>query len=283
MNALTTSIEGVWPSATAVAMPKNRVAEYYDAIAMDYDSLYGDVFSQVENSIIADRLSEIVQSGDRILDLGCGTGLGRSLLGQGVQGLHYNGLDLSERMIACARQKHRNVSDSSFLIGDMTDLSMYPEDSFDCVISLFGSFSHVPNPTEAGKEMWRVCAPGGRILIMTYSRFSMRNLFDFQRTLSSGGVPSVGEYSIRNSGGQEISSPAHFYTPSRVKSVFEDFDEVSVSGLNAVFELNSAKVSARALKLGFASVKRTMLFEQVLLSRLPGLAHSLVVQGVKTC
>ena len=46
----------------------------------------------------------------------------------------------------------------------------------DVVLSLFGSFSHALNLTAAIAEFQRVLRPGGRFLVMVYSRFSLRNI-----------------------------------------------------------------------------------------------------------
>ena len=52
----------------------------YGQIAETYDSLHKDLESRKEDQVIADLLGSFVRSSQKVLDLGCGTGLLLELL-----------------------------------------------------------------------------------------------------------------------------------------------------------------------------------------------------------
>jgi ubiquinone/menaquinone biosynthesis C-methylase UbiE len=78
--------------------------------------------------------------------------------------LNLTGIDLSEWMIAGARQRARNKGyDIRFEVADVLALP-FPDASFDVVYS-FGSAKHWPDPMKGFGECWRVLKPGGELLV----------------------------------------------------------------------------------------------------------------------
>ena len=107
-----------------------------------------------------------VTSGQRVLDVGCGTGYFARLLAEtvGSDGLVV-GVDASREMITYASRKAAGITNCHFEVGAAESLSL-PADRFDVVVSsLF--MHHLPADLQsvALGEMWRILRPGGTLLI----------------------------------------------------------------------------------------------------------------------
>jgi ubiquinone/menaquinone biosynthesis C-methylase UbiE len=110
-----------------------------------------------------------VRRGDRVLDVGCGTGYFARVLSDAVgpQG-QVVGIDASEQMIAFARRRARRLPTCGFEVALAQDLGQ-PDGAFDVVVSSL-MMHHLPDEARpvALSEMYRVLRPGGRLLIADY-------------------------------------------------------------------------------------------------------------------
>ena len=110
-----------------VDSPQERVRAEYDALATEYDRRWS---RYIEASTAATLRRIPVDAGERLLDVGCGTGLllarlvGRSPFGE------LTGVDLSPGMVAQARR--RLPGSVRLLVGDAGALP-FPPGSFDVV------------------------------------------------------------------------------------------------------------------------------------------------------
>jgi SAM-dependent methyltransferase len=113
----------------------------------------------------------------RLLDAGGGPG--RYTLALAARGYHMTLFDLSPALLALAQQhltaaepfiqQHVDAIDE----GSITDLSRYPDASFDGVLCLGGPLSHVIDPSErrqALAELRRVARPQAPIIISVMNR-----------------------------------------------------------------------------------------------------------------
>lgn len=101
---------------------------------------------------------------ETILDVGCGGGwLVRELASRVPQGRAV-GMDLSDEMLAHARQNSASVRNSEFIVG-AADAIPRPADSFDKVISVESSY-YWPDPVAGIREIFRVVRPGGSAWIL---------------------------------------------------------------------------------------------------------------------
>jgi len=94
----------------------------------------------------------------RVLDVGCGTGLLSAKLA--ATGRQVVGVDLSPAMLNRARR--RNQPGLRFFRADAEELPC-ADGEFDAVVNLV-SFHHYPNPARAAAEFRRVLRPGGRLV-----------------------------------------------------------------------------------------------------------------------
>ena len=109
-------------------------------------------------------------SGERVLDVCCGTGT-LTLAARARVGANgsVDGVDASPEMIARATKKAAD-SDVRFQIAQAQSLP-FPDGSFDVVLCSLG-FHHLPEAARdaALEEMRRVLAPGGRVLLVEFTR-----------------------------------------------------------------------------------------------------------------
>ena len=118
----------------------------------------------------------------RVLDVGCGTGtLGAWCITGGHGASGFVGIDMSEHMIAKAQEKAEilGIDDrAQFMVGDAERLP-FESGSFD-VISCCNSFHHYPHQQRAVRELRRVLAPGGRLILIDGSRDDPLGYFIFE-------------------------------------------------------------------------------------------------------
>jgi len=108
--------------------------------------------------------------GKRVLDAGCGDGA--YALEAARRGAAVTGVDLSEDMLAAARKKSADRGIAvDWRQADIQTLP-YPDASFDLAIAIT-LLCLVPDPRRAVRELSRVLAPGGRLVIGDLHRWSL--------------------------------------------------------------------------------------------------------------
>jgi len=158
--------------AVAPAVPATRGIRV-DGRARLVDTLENLISGGQQEAILRATLDAASLSpGDRMLDVGCGTGkLAVSAARRvGASGTVI-GLDATPAMIdlATARARAANVR-AEFRYG-VGEALPFPNASFDVVTSTY-FFHHLPGDikAEALREMWDVLGPGGRLVITDYGK-----------------------------------------------------------------------------------------------------------------
>jgi arsenite methyltransferase len=114
------------------------------------------------------RLMDL-RPGERVLDLGCGSGWATRLLARlasdGPEGFgQVVGVDVSDEMIRQARAASRDFDNILYVWGSAQQIP-WEENFFDKVLSV-ESFYYYPDQERALAELFRVMAPRGRMFIL---------------------------------------------------------------------------------------------------------------------
>jgi phosphatidylethanolamine/phosphatidyl-N-methylethanolamine N-methyltransferase len=149
--------------ALSVAAVENDFVEgVYDKLANVYDLIFGP-------SLHPGRLKAIqrmdIQPGERILEVGVGTGINLSLYPREAA---VTGIDFSSSMLEKARERaaRKGAAPGRLLQMDAADLK-FVDGAFDIVYAPY-LISVVPDPIKVATEMRRVCRSGGRIIFLNH-------------------------------------------------------------------------------------------------------------------
>jgi demethylmenaquinone methyltransferase/2-methoxy-6-polyprenyl-1,4-benzoquinol methylase len=146
-----------------LAKQPHEVAEMFDGVADRYD-LTNTVlsFGQDRGWRRATRAAAGLRSGERVLDVGAGTGVSTVELGR--NGAFAVGVDLSLGMLRAGRRTRPEVP---LVAGDALRLP-FPDASFDAVTISF-ALRNVVDVEAALRELGRVTRVGGRLVVCEFS------------------------------------------------------------------------------------------------------------------
>jgi demethylmenaquinone methyltransferase/2-methoxy-6-polyprenyl-1,4-benzoquinol methylase len=141
----------------------HEVAAMFDGVARRYD-LTNTVlsFGRDRGWRRATRLALDLQPGERVLDLGAGTGVSTEELA--LSGAYAVGADLSLGMLTAGHQTRPQVP---LLAGDALALP-FADATFDAVTISF-ALRNIADADGALREMARVTRPGGRLVVCEFS------------------------------------------------------------------------------------------------------------------
>jgi SAM-dependent methyltransferase len=244
----------------AMAVWASQQKGYWDGRADDYEGFYQDSWSALENEALVQRLRELnLPDSPNVLDLGCGTGLGGTLVKRAHTLGSYVGVDISPRMLEQARERQSNAI---LLNGPVEQvLPTVPAQAFDLVLIIFSTLSYFADPATTLKKAHRALRPGGRIVASALGALSLRRLVRLRTGLLEA-------YNTRGATAP-LRTPAWTFTPRRLRSITVDagFDVSRVVGEGAL-----AGVAERSRLWGCSEF----------LSRiLPATSHTICVEATK--
>jgi phosphatidylethanolamine/phosphatidyl-N-methylethanolamine N-methyltransferase len=143
-------------ATTLIKARYNRIAGIFDAM---------EVLMEFRAKTWRQVLWNTVQTG-RILDVGVGTGKNLPYYPKSGEIV---GIDLSDRMLAKACQRAKDLQIPVELREMDAQALNFPDDSFDTVVASF-VFCSVPDPVLGLRELGRVVKPAGKILLLEHVR-----------------------------------------------------------------------------------------------------------------
>jgi ubiquinone/menaquinone biosynthesis C-methylase UbiE len=195
-------------------------------IARAYDRGVQDAFRDVLPEIARDLLPEF-RGARQMLDVGCGPGQVTLFLAESLPGTEVTGVDIAPTMIELARGHAARSPAASRVRFEVADVAHLPfaDATFDVVAST-GSIKHWPDQAAALREIHRVLAPGGRVLLAEMNRLAPPAAIEKQRTrlrhwLFRRIYPRVFEKGLSPAEARALLTASPFGEPTRERALLD--------------------------------------------------------------
>jgi len=158
------------------------VEKVYQGIAAAYDYTYGPTLHPGRLEAM-EKMA--LRAGTHVLEVGVGTGINLALYPRNCR---ITGIDLSSKMLAKAQGRidEKGLHHCELAEMDATQLK-FADNSFDVVYAPY-VISVVPEPVKVAREMYRVCRPGGRVIILNHFRSANRVMGWIEKVISPATV-----------------------------------------------------------------------------------------------
>ena len=151
-------------ATSARMLDYQTITRAYAILSPVYDLLFDKIFHP--GRVAAIKLLQI-QPGDRVLEVGVGTGLNLPMYPHGCS---VTGIDISVEMLRKARGRAKELGRGNVTLSVMDASNLqFPDDTFDHVLATY-VISAVPDPVKTLLEMRRVCKPQGHVVILNHFR-----------------------------------------------------------------------------------------------------------------
>jgi phosphatidylethanolamine/phosphatidyl-N-methylethanolamine N-methyltransferase len=161
-------------------MQIEAVKAAYRRYARIYDVIFGAVLQPGRKAVL-EALE--LKPGDRVLEVGVGTGISLPLYPRDVR---ITGIDVSREMLerARARVARARLPNVEALLEMDAEVMAFPDASFDKVVAMY-VVSVVPRPAKLLEELHRVCRPDGEIFLVNHFQSENRVMGALERVLGN--------------------------------------------------------------------------------------------------
>ncbi len=212
----------------------------FDSVASRYD-LMNDLMSlglhRLWKRTTIDRAG--VRPGQRVLDLAGGTGdLTRAFAKRVGQSGRVVLADINHAMLLVGREKLINKGILGNVVYVQTDAQelAFPSNSFDCITIAFG-LRNVTDKQAALASMHRVLKPGGRLLVLEFSKLVLPQLQKLYDLYSFKVIPKLGSWVTGDTESYQYLVESIKLHPDqealRKMMLLAGFDQVSYSNLTS--------------------------------------------------
>lgn len=175
----------------------HRVGDVFRSVASKYD-IMNDVMSLGMHRLWKHTFCILAKAkpGDQALDLAAGTGDITEKLAQAVgPGGHVVSSDINEAMLAQGRARllDKGCFNSISFVQANAESLPFEDDHFDIVTMSFG-LRNVTDQQQALREMYRVLKPGGKALVLEFSKPAYTWLETLYDQYSFKLIPKLGEW-----------------------------------------------------------------------------------------
>jgi demethylmenaquinone methyltransferase/2-methoxy-6-polyprenyl-1,4-benzoquinol methylase len=201
----------VRPYQNSDATKKEQVASMFNNISGTYDFLNHFLSMGIDRIWRKIAIRELLKNKpSHILDVATGTG-DLAIAALGLNPTHITGIDIAAQMLAFGREKiaAKGMSDKITLVQGDGELLPFENNKFDAITVAFG-VRNFQNLSKGLKEMNRVLKPGGRLVVLEFSKpasFPYKQVYNFYFTYI---LPVMGNL-LSNS------KNAYTYLPESVK------------------------------------------------------------------
>jgi ArsR family transcriptional regulator len=154
----------------SITLRKNRIKRFFRTVAPQWDRLKKEVLGDFDLNRV---LQQMALAGDKMADLGCGTG---EMLGSLAQENKKNliGVDSSPEMLEQARIKLHGLNAIDLRLGELENLPMKNQEVNVVIMSMV--LYHIFEPEKSIHEVFRVLKPGGIFLLADFEKHDQENI-----------------------------------------------------------------------------------------------------------
>ena len=236
--------DSILPDNTSDLTKKEQVAGMFDDIAKRYDFLNRLLSGGTDKSWrkkAIDQLKDLKPK--KVLDVATGTADVALMTYHALKPAKIIGIDISDGMLELGRKKiaKQGLENSIELFNGDSEKINYPDNSFDAITVAFG-VRNFQNLEKGLAEMKRVLKPGGKLVVLEFSRPKQKIFKGFYNFYMKTVAPQAGKLFSKNQGAYKYLNDSVQAFPER-----ENFTAI----LN---KLGYKKVYFKALSLGICSI-----------------------------